>query len=108
MAWVATAIVGGQLLAGKIASNRAKDPKAAIGSGTAPTLQPGEGGGFTPVEGSEINTFGDFEYENMAEPEMDQEAQLLAILQQAGISPEELGISERTLYRKIKEYNLSE
>ena len=27
MAWVATAIIGGQLLAGKIASNRAKDPK---------------------------------------------------------------------------------
>ena len=93
MAWVATAIVGGQLLAGKIASNRAKDPKAAIGSGTSPSLSPGEGAPFTPVEGSAVQNFGDFEYENMAEPEMDQEAQLLAILQQAGISPEELGIS---------------
>ena len=93
MAWVATAIIGGQLLAGKIASNRAKDPKAAIGSGTSPSLQPGEGAPFTPVAGSAVQNFGDFEYENMAEPEMDQETQLLAILEQAGISPEELGIS---------------
>ncbi len=101
MAWVATAIVGGTLLAGKIQSNRTKDPKAAIGSGTAPTLQPGEGGGFTPIEGSELNTFGDFEYENMAEPELDQEAQLLAMLQQAGVSPEELGITGLAFGGKI-------
>ena len=96
MAWVATAIVGGTLLAGKIQSNRQKDPKAAIGSGTAPTLQPGEGGGFTPVQGSELNEFGDFQYENMAEPIFDlesQQAELLALLQQAGVSPEELGIT---------------
>ena len=104
MAWVATAIVGGTLLAGKIQSNRTKDPKAAIGSGTAPTLSPGEGGGFTPIEGSELNTFGDFEYKNMAEPEidpLDQEAQLLAILQQAGVSPEELGITGLAFGGKI-------
>jgi hypothetical protein len=37
----AAVLVGGQLLAGKIASNRANDPKAAIGTGTAPALQPG-------------------------------------------------------------------
>ena len=102
MAWVATAIVGGQLLAGKIASNRAKDPKAAIGSGTSPSLQPGEGAPFTPVEGSELQNFGDFEYKNMAEPEMDQEAQLLAILQQEGISPEELGISGLAFGGKVE------
>ena len=32
----AAVTVGGNLLAGKIASNRQNDPKAAIGSGTAP------------------------------------------------------------------------
>ena len=34
----AAVTVGGNLLAGKIASNRQNDPKAAIGSGTAPAL----------------------------------------------------------------------
>ena len=102
MAWVATAIVGGTLLAGKIQSNRAKDPKAAIGSGTSPSLQPGEGAPFTPVQGSAVQNFGDFEYENMAEPEMDQETQLLAILEQAGISPEELGITGLAFGGKVE------
>ena len=86
MSWVATAIVGGNLLAGKIASNRAKDPKGPIGGGTAPSIQPGEGGGFTPVAGSEVQDFGDFEYENMIEPEMTDEEQLAMLLQQLGIS----------------------
>ena len=86
--------VGGTLLAGKIQSNRTKDPKGAIGSGTSPSLSPGEGGQYTPVEGSQLQDFGDFQYENMTEPEGgDQEAQLLVMLQQAGISPEELGIT---------------
>ena len=88
MSWVATAIVGGNLLAGKIASNRAKDPKGPIGGGTAPSIQPGEGGGFTPVAGSEVQDFGDFEYENMIEPEMTDEEQLAMLLQQLGISDE--------------------
>lgn len=78
--------VGGTLLAGKIQSNRAKDPKAAIGSGTSPSLSPGEGGQYTPVVGSELQDFGDFQYENMTEPEGgNQEAQLLAMLQQMGM-----------------------
>ena len=81
-------IVGGQLLSGKIASNRAKDPKGPIGSGTAPTIQPGEGGQFTPVAGSQVQDFGDFEYENMMQPEMDEEQQLATLLQQLGLSEE--------------------
>ena len=81
-------IVGGQLLSGKIASNRAKDPKGPIGSGTAPTIQPGEGGQFTPVAGSQVQDFGDFEYENMIEPEMTDEEQLAMLLQQLGIGEE--------------------
>ena len=88
MSWVATAVIGGQLLAGKIASNRANDPKAAIGSGTSPSLQPGEGGQFTPVAGSQVQDFGDFEYENMIEPEMTDEEQLAMLLQQLGMTDE--------------------
>ena len=63
---VAAITVGGNLLAGKIARNTANDPKAAIGSGTAPSLQPGGDIQVTPVEGSDVQDFGDFESENMA------------------------------------------
>lgn len=94
MSFITAALIvtGGTLLSGKVASNRQKDPKAAIGSGTAPTLQPGESEGFTPVTGSEVQDFGDFEYENMAEPEMDMQEQLVAYLMSQGIDPSELGI----------------
>ena len=81
----AMVVVGGTLLSGKIASNRAKDPKAAIGSGTSPSLSPGEGAPFTPVEGSELQDFGDFEYTNMIEPEGGDQEQVLALLQQLGL-----------------------
>ena len=77
--------VGGTLLAGKIQSNRTKDPKGAIGSGTSPSLSPGEGGEYTPVAGSELQDFGDFQYENMTEPEGGDQEQLLAMLQQMGM-----------------------
>ena len=90
---VAIVTVGGNLLAGKIASNRQNDPKAAIGSGTAPTLQPGGDIEVTPVEGSAVQDFGDFESENMAmSDEMSKQEQLLAYLASQGISPEEFGI----------------
>ena len=93
MAWVAVAVtVGGNLLAGKIARNTRNDPKAAIGSGTAPSLQPGADIQVTPVGGSEVQDFGDFETENMAEPEESEQAKVLAILQEAGIDPSQLGI----------------
>ena len=80
------ATLGASLISGKIASNRANDPKGPIGSGTAPSIQPGEGGGFTPVAGSEVQDFGDFEYENMAEPEMNEEQQLAMLLQQLNVN----------------------
>ena len=83
--------VGGSLLAGKIASNRQNDPKAAIGSGTAPALQPGGDIQVTSVEGSDVQDFGDFGSENMLEPEnMTEQEQFLAMLQQAGVDPEGL------------------
>lgn len=87
----AVVAVGGTLLAGKIASNRANDPKAAIGSGTAPSLQPGADIQVTPVEGSAVQDFGDFAVENMTEPEtMTEQDQFLAMLQEAGVDPEGL------------------
>jgi len=87
----AVVTIGGQLLAGKIASNRANDPKGAIGSGTAPTLQPGGDIQTTPIGGSEVLDFGDFGNENMLEPEeMSEEEQLLALLQEAGMGPDGL------------------
>ena len=90
---VAAITVGGNLLAGKIASNRQNDPKAAIGSGTAPSLQPGADIQVSPVEGSAVQDFGDFESENMAmSDEMSKQEQLLAYLASQGISPEEFGI----------------
>ena len=95
MSFITAALIvtGGTLLSSKIASNRQKDPKAAIGSGTAPTLQPGDGGGFTPVAGSELKDFGEFDYENMAEGEsMNMQDQLVAYLMSQGIDPSELGI----------------
>ena len=95
MSFITAALIvtGGTLLSGKIASNRAKDPKAAIGSGTAPSLSSGEDLQFLPVEGSNIRDFGDFAVENPLEPEsLDNQAEMIAYLQSQGISPEELGI----------------
>ena len=90
---VAAITVGGNLLAGKIASNRQNDPKAAIGSGTAPSLDSGNEIQITPVGGSEVQDFGDFGSQNMIEPEgVSQQEQLLAYLASQGISPEEFGI----------------
>lgn len=88
---VAIVTVGGNLLAGKIASNRANDPKAAIGSGTAPSLQPGGDIEVTPVEGSAVQDFGDFESENMAmSDEMTEQERLLLMLQQSGFDADGL------------------
>ena len=96
--------VGASLIAGKVASNRQKDPKGPIGSGTAPSIQPGEGGGFTPVAGSEVQDFGDFEYENMMEPEMTEEQQLAMLLQQLGMV-EEGGVINAAYGKVLKRNN---
>ena len=95
MVKAALIVTGGSLLAGKIASNRAKDPKAAIGSGTAPSLSSGVDLQLTPVEGSQLREFGDFEIENVLEPEgMENDpAQIMAMFAEAGLSPEDLGIA---------------
>jgi hypothetical protein len=87
----AVVTIGGQLLAGKIASNRANDPKGAIGTGTAPVMQPGGDIEVTPVGGSQVQDFGDFGNENIAEPEqMTEEEKLMAMLQDSGVNLEGL------------------
>ena len=65
----AVVTVGGTLLADKIRRNTAEDPKAAIGSGTAPGIQPGPELSFTPVEGSQVQEFGEFTYDDPAKPQ---------------------------------------
>jgi hypothetical protein len=91
MLWTAAITIGGQLVAGKIARNTANDPKGAIGSGTAPSLDSGNEIQITPVSGSEVQDFGDFGSQNMIEPEkMTEEQKLLAMLQEAGMGPDGL------------------
>jgi hypothetical protein len=91
MLWTAAITVGGTLLSQKIASNKQNDPKAAIGSGTAPSLDSGNEIQITPVGGSEVQDFGDFGSQNMIEPEkMTEEQKLLAMLQEAGMAPDGL------------------
>ena len=91
MLWTAAITVGGTLLSQKIASNKRNDPKGAIGTGTAPVMQPGGDIQTTPIGGSEVLDFGDFGNENMLESEeMTEEQKLLAMLQEAGMGPDGL------------------
>ena len=93
MTWVAVAVVGGSLLAGKIQSNRGQ--KAAIGSGTAPAIEPGAELAIAPVQGTEVQDFG-AATEGFAEPEIDRVAQEQELIQQlidAGYDPKELGLA---------------
>ena len=56
-------------VAAKYQSNIRNDPKANVGSGQAPSIQPGGDIQVTPVGGSQVKDFGDFGSENMLEPE---------------------------------------
>ena len=89
MTWVAVAVVGGSLLTGKIASNRGQ--KAAIGSGTAPSIESGAELAIAPVQGTEVQDFG-AAAGGFAEPEIDRVAQEQELMQQlidAGYNPED-------------------
>ena len=105
MTWVAVAVVGGSLLTGKIASNRGQ--KAAIGSGTAPSIESGAELAIAPVQGTEVQDFG-AAAGGFAEPEIDRVAQEQELIQQlidAGYDPKELGLAGLAfggpLYRAI-------
>ena len=75
----------------KYASNTRNDPKAGIGPGTAPVMQTGPEIQIAPVGGSEVQDFGDFGNENIAEPEqMSEQEEILAMLQEAGVDLEGL------------------
>ena len=79
------------LATAKYAANTRNDPKAAIGGGTAPSLDPGPPIQVTPVEGTDVQDFGDFETENITEPQnLTEEERLMMMLQEAGIDPEGL------------------
>ena len=79
------------LATAKYASNTRNDSKANIGSGTQPGSEPAAPIQINPVQGSQVKDFGDFEIDNMTEPEnLTEEEQLMAMLQEAGIDPEGL------------------
>ena len=93
------------LIGMKYQSNTANDPRGAIGSGTSPSINPGDGGEFSPVTGSEVNEFADFSFEDPSSPSTEgspDEGQLLQMLIEAGINPEELGIAGLALGGPLK------
>ena len=86
LAVVATAVavnVASNAISRKIAG----DPEmpAQIGSGTSPSLSPGPEMEINPVAGSQVQEFGDFQFEDLASPEDGQQEMILNQLQQAGI-----------------------
>jgi len=105
---MAFAVIGSALASLAIAkyqSNTANDPRAAIGSGTSPSINPGDASGFAPVQGSEVKDFADFSFEDPTKPNTSSapdEEQLLQMLMEAGINPEELGIAGLALGGPLK------
>ena len=70
-----------------ISSKIAGDPDmpAQIGSGTSPSLSPGPEMEIAPVAGSQVQEFGDFQFEDLASPEDGQQEMILNQLAQAGV-----------------------
>jgi len=86
LAVVATAVavnVASNAISRKIAGD--PDMPAQIGSGTSPSLSPGPEMEINPVAGSEVQEFGDFQFEDLASPEDGQQELILNQLEQAGI-----------------------
>ena len=105
---MAFAVIGSalaNLAIAKYQSNTANDPKGPIGSGTSPTMNPGDASNFSPVQGSEVKDFADFSFEDPTKPNTGStpdEEQLLQMLMEAGINPEELGIAGLALGGPLK------
>jgi len=89
MASIATAVainVASGAISSKISP--AKEQKRAIPAGTSPSISPGPIMEIAPVEGSQVQEFGDFTLDNMSEPESSAEAEyILQVLAEAGIDP---------------------
>ena len=66
------------------------EESTSIGAGTAPSLSPGPDAQITPVEGSQVQEFGEFTYDDPAKPVEDNK-EILTMLQDAGINPSDLG-----------------
>ena len=90
---IATAVAIGtatNVLTSKIlGGGKKQEEQVAIGGGTAPSLSPGPETQSTPVEGSEVQEFGEFTYEDPAKPVQDN-AEILAMLQEVGVDPSDL------------------
>ena len=92
MAQIAIAVAV-NVASGAISRKIAGDPEQPkqIGSGTSPSLSPGPSMEVAPVEGSQVQEFGDFTLDNMSEPESAAEAEyILQALTEAGIDPNTL------------------
>ena len=82
---VATNVISSKILGG----GKKQQEQVAIGAGTAPSLSPGPDSQITPVEGSEVQEFGEFTYEDPTEPVQNNE-EILAMLQEVGVDPSNL------------------
>ena len=60
-----------------------------IGAGTAPSLSPGPDAQITPIEGSQVQEFGEITYDDPAKP-VENNKEILTMLQDAGINPSDL------------------
>ena len=81
--------VASQAISRKISPE--KEQKRAIPAGTATSISPGPIMEIAPVEGSEVQDFGEFTVDDMAEPESSGEAEyILQTLAEAGIDPNTL------------------
>ena len=68
-------------------------------------MNPGDASNFSPVQGSEVKDFADFSFEDPTKPNTSSapdEEQLLQMLMEAGINPEELGIAGLALGGPLK------
>ena len=91
LANIATAIavgVGTNLITGAIKGD--PDMPAQIGSGTSPSLSPGPEIEIAPVAGSQVQEFGDFQFEDLTSPEDGQKEMILAQLEEAGVDVADL------------------
>jgi len=77
------------VLTSKILGKPDAPKSVSIGGGTAPSLSPGPDSQISPVEGSEVQEFGEFTYEDPTEP-VQNNAEILAMLQDIGVDPSDL------------------
>jgi hypothetical protein len=81
---VATNVISSKILGG----GKKQQEQVSIGGGTAPTLSPGPDAQISPIEGSQVQEFGEFTYDDPAKPAGQED--ILTMLQSAGINPTDL------------------